>query len=448
VLNARPGRPDIAGAPPGPGLATRDLAGRIRWGVIDQALSSLTNFALVLLVARASEPAAFGGFSVVFVGYLLALWACRSLVGDPFALRFSASRACERQASAAAAAGAGLGLGLAGAVGMGLAAAATGNPGAGAGLALAVALPALLLQETLRGALVAGGRPAAAAANDAVWLAAQVVATAVVLWRGRASPAALCLAFGIGAALAAAVGCVQLRVVPALTRAWSEVRRQADVGVPLLVELVVVNGAPQAALFGAGAVAGSVVVGQVRAALLLFGPLTVVYAGLVFAGLPEAARLRRRSVAAFEWFVRRLGLGMAVAGTAAGAALSLVPDRLGVALLGDNWPATPPLVPLVGVFVAAGGCTFAALVGLRAAGAVRESLRARSWVVPVIWAATLVGAASAGAAGAAAGLAAGSCVDAAVAWATLRRVLRRGAVALPAMPTAGLAGQPDPAGPG
>src|SRR5262245_53463222 len=61
----------------------------LAWGLADQALSSLTNFALGVLAARSLPAEAFGAFSVSFTGYLLASAIGRGLVSQPLTVRYS-----------------------------------------------------------------------------------------------------------------------------------------------------------------------------------------------------------------------------------------------------------------------------------------------------------------------------------------------------------------------
>ena len=49
------------------------LVRRTGWGVADQVLSSLTNFGLSVVVARAVGPAGFGSFTLVFTAFTTAL---------------------------------------------------------------------------------------------------------------------------------------------------------------------------------------------------------------------------------------------------------------------------------------------------------------------------------------------------------------------------------------
>ena len=88
-----------AGARPGPGprrswlAALQRLRGqaarRLGWGVADQAVSSLTNFAVSIYVVRTLGAAQFGAFSLAYVTYSFALSASRGLATDPLVVRFS-----------------------------------------------------------------------------------------------------------------------------------------------------------------------------------------------------------------------------------------------------------------------------------------------------------------------------------------------------------------------
>src|ERR1700724_1144003 len=62
---------------------------RLGWGVADQAVSSLTNFAVSIYVARTLGAVQFGAFSLAYVTYAFALTASRGLATDPLLVRFS-----------------------------------------------------------------------------------------------------------------------------------------------------------------------------------------------------------------------------------------------------------------------------------------------------------------------------------------------------------------------
>src|SRR4026209_149464 len=62
---------------------------RAGWGLADQALSSLTNFALGVFVARTVGIEEFGAFSLVFAVYLLVMSVCREFPMEPLQIRYS-----------------------------------------------------------------------------------------------------------------------------------------------------------------------------------------------------------------------------------------------------------------------------------------------------------------------------------------------------------------------
>src|SRR5213078_1807930 len=62
---------------------------RLSWGIADQAVSSLTNFAVTIYVARVLGATQFGAFSLAYVTYAFALNASRGLATDPLMVRFS-----------------------------------------------------------------------------------------------------------------------------------------------------------------------------------------------------------------------------------------------------------------------------------------------------------------------------------------------------------------------
>src|SRR3954447_19034939 len=56
---------------------------RLGWGLADQGLSSMTNFALAILVARSVSTSALGAFGLAFTTYTITLGATRALCHEP-----------------------------------------------------------------------------------------------------------------------------------------------------------------------------------------------------------------------------------------------------------------------------------------------------------------------------------------------------------------------------
>lgn len=392
-----------------------------RWGVLDQGLSSATNFGVTAVAARYADPERFGAFSFAFAVYILALWVARSLVAEPFVVRLTHADPPTRAEDGARALGAAAALGAAGAaamVALALAADPTARPVL---LAMACSLPVLLVQDTYRYLLIVGGRTPAAAAADGVWLAFQAVAVAVLVATHRPGAAWLTATFGAGAALAALAAGAGTGVRPALAGGLAWLRRHADLGVPFLYELVVINGVAQVTLLAIGLADHVVTVGELRTGMLLYGPLTVVFGGVFLVGLPEAVKVSA-SPERVTRLVVAIGVATTVSTAAWAAALALVPDRTGTALLGANWAAGHRLVVPVALLTIASAWMLAITVGLRALDAARRTLARRTLGAPLILVLGLAGALADGSVAAATGMAAGSWVSAALAWTAFRGV--------------------------
>src|SRR5438105_1328883 len=62
---------------------------RLGWGVADQAMSSISNFAVNIYIARTLGAVQYGAFGLAYVTYGFALNASRGLATDPLLVRFS-----------------------------------------------------------------------------------------------------------------------------------------------------------------------------------------------------------------------------------------------------------------------------------------------------------------------------------------------------------------------
>ena len=406
-------------------LIRGDSARRIQWGFVDQAVSSFTNFAIGLVVARVAAPRQFGVYSLAFTLYAMLLWVSRSVTTDPFVVRLTARPAPEQRAAARQAVGAATVVGLASGVAMGMVAGAGGAATGRIVGAMALAMPAFLAQDSYRYVLFAAGRARSAAVNDSVWLLTEIIAVAALYATGHATTAAVVAAFGLGAGVAAVCGAGQTGVAPSLRSCYRWVRDHRDLAVPYVLELMTIAGVVQVALLIVAAVSGAVAIGALRAAMLLLGPLTVLFLGVLVAGVPEAVRLRQRSGRALSRLVLFLGVAMPAASGLLTGAIMLLPTRVGRDVLGANWAPGRHVLPAVGVMVAGQGCALAATVGLRALGAARRSLGARLWGAPVFLIGGVAGAMVDGAFGAAVGLAVAAWLDAGLVWGAFGRAQRQ-----------------------
>ncbi|MFI8992978.1 hypothetical protein [Streptomyces sp. NPDC053542] len=408
-------------APPA-GSARRALVGRLSWGLADQAASSISNFAVGVYVARSLGPTAFGVFSLAWVTYGVVLNVSRGLATDPLVVRFSGVPDVSWRGAVARSSGTALGVGAAlGAACLAVGLALGGSVGP-AFTCLGVVLPALLLQDAWRYSFFAAGTGKKAFVNDVVWGVALIPAMVVAAHVG--SVAAFVLAWGGSAAVAAAYGCLQSGIRPRMGGARGWLREQRDLGYRYLVENVSLSGASQLRAYGLGAIVGVRAVGAVRGAELLMGPFLAVLMGLSLVTVPEAARVLRQAPRRLGPFCFRLGGGQAAAALLWGGALLLVPDRLGVLVLGDVWHSASQLIVPITFGVAGAGLGTGAAAGLRALGAARRSLRCQLFASACYVGGGLGGAVVAGTVGSAWGVAAATVGSSAVWWLQLRSALR------------------------
>src|SRR5690349_4503630 len=73
-------------------------AKRISWGVGDQALSSLTNFALLIVAAHELHRREFGALALAVAAYTVALGLTRAMVGEPLLVEYSSTDADDTRA--------------------------------------------------------------------------------------------------------------------------------------------------------------------------------------------------------------------------------------------------------------------------------------------------------------------------------------------------------------
>ncbi|MFF3111033.1 hypothetical protein ACFVSN_17800 [Kitasatospora sp. NPDC057904] len=402
--------------------ARRGVLGRVSWGLADQAVTSMINFAVGIYVARELGVHAFGVFSLAWLTYGVVLNVSRGLATDPLMVRFSGVPEATWRAGAARSSGAALAVGATlGAVcllvGLGL-----GGDVGPAFASLGAALPALLLQDARRFAFFAAGTGRKAFANDLVQGVALVPAM-VVAARVGTVPAFL-LAWGAAAAAAAGYGFLQSGVRPRVTEARGWLREQRDLGSRYLVENVSLSGAGQLRAYGLGAIVGVGAVGAVRGAELLQGPFLALLMGLSLVTVAEAARVLRRTPERLGRFCFLLGGGQAGAALLWGSALLLMPDRAGQFVLGDVWHSASRLILPATLGVAGAGLGSGAAAGLRALAAARRSLRCQLFASACYLGGGLGGAAAAGTVGSAWGVAGATACGAAVWWLQLRAALR------------------------
>ncbi|KJS53119.1 membrane protein [Streptomyces rubellomurinus subsp. indigoferus] len=402
--------------------ARRGVLGRVSWGLADQAVTSMINFAVGIYVARELGVHAFGVFSLAWLTYGVVLNVSRGLATDPLMVRFSGVPQEAWRAAAARSSGTALAVGTTLGAGCLLVGLGLGGDVGPAFAGLGLALPALLLQDARRFAFFAAGTGHKAFANDLVQGVALVPAMVVAARVGTV--AAFVLAWGAAAAAAAGYGFLQSGIRPRVTQARGWLREQRDLGSRYLVENVSLSGAGQLRAYGLGAIAGVGAVGAVRGAELLQGPFLALLMGLSLVTVAEAARVLRQTPERLGRFCFLLGGGQAGAALLWGSALLLMPDRLGELVLGDVWHDASRLIVPATLGVAGAGLGSGAAAGLRALAAARRSLRCQLFASACYLGGGLGGAALAGTVGSAWGVASATACGSALWWLHLRAALR------------------------
>ncbi|WP_327424115.1 hypothetical protein OG763_36665 [Streptomyces sp. NBC_01230] len=405
--------------PSGPPRTPRRSAAALA-SVLDQAASSLTNIAVLVIAARVSTVHGFATFSMVYLTFTVLLGLNMAYVGQAVVLtRGDTGAACRSAITFTSLASGFVGVLLAtvGAV-TGAVTGGWAGPG-GAFLALGLVLPLVLVQDGLRYAFSTLRRPGLALAADTLRLVC--VVPALLLQPRHAAPGLLVAVWGVSAAPALLLG---LRLLwPHVRGSRADLRpyvRRGHLGQRFVVEFAVGNASSQLAVLGLGLFAAPLAVGALRGATTLFGPLNVLFNSVNAFGPPLLNRLggRRATTRA----TALLGLVLSAVGLAWGLVLYALPDHVGRQLLGDTWQLTATLLPASGAQYAVMGLGTCALVTLRV-------LRPRATLsVQVVFSLLAVVLMLAGylltgsALGAAWGLAAGSALKAVAAWTRVARL--------------------------
>lgn len=403
----------------------RQASRRLSWGVADQAMSSISNFAVNIYIARTLGAVQYGAFALAYVTYGFALNASRGLGTDPLLVRFSGTDLPTWKRAVARCTGTATVMGLVmGALALVVSMFLHGTTGM-AFLALGLTLPGLLVQDSWRFAFFALGRGGQAFLNDTIWTIVLIPALVLLRQTGHANVFWFVFAWGAAAAVAAVIGPLQARVLPKASGGWGWVSQHRDLGPRYLAEGTLNSSQNQLRNYGIGFILGLGALGYVQAANTLMGPFMVIFFGMGLVLLPEAARILRRSPGRLPLFCACAGGGLALLGLAWGVVLLLaLPRGLGHLMLGSLWQPTYPLV-LPSTIAVMGGCVQAgAGTGLHALGSARRSLRAMAVASALFVVCGLIGAALGGAAGTMYGAAVASWAGAVLFWLQLRHALR------------------------
>ncbi|MBC3761624.1 hypothetical protein ACUN7V_08245 [Quadrisphaera oryzae] len=400
------------------------LLGRAGWTTGDQVLVSLTNMALSVLVARSLSQEGWGAFSVAFAVYSLVIGGSRALINQPLVVRYTGEGDDRFFEAARASAGAGILLGAA----AGLVTAVVGLLTTGvSGLSLIVIgilLPGLLLQDLWRLAFIAEGRPARSVSIDAVWAVTQLAVAAAIIATGNASATALLLAWGLTALLSGLVGGRLFGGGPRLRSALPWMAQQKDLVKYYLASFLSVLGANQATILLIGAIGSPVIVGELRGAQVVLGPLNLIGYALAAFATPEIARRNLRGRKALAVGLA-LSAVMVIAQLGYGLVMLSIPNSWGELAFKANWDGARGVLGASLVGLVAIGAGFGASTLLVALGFAKQTFWTNLVLGPALMGFGLLGLHLGGAYGAALGLSLAQCVVTPIQWIMVIRLMRR-----------------------
>lgn len=397
---------------------------RVGVGVVDQVLSSTSNFVTTLVAARYLDEHAFGAFALAIVAYTMNLLIVRALCTEAILVRPGAGDD-ERRERASAAVGSAVWVGVA----LGLVYVVAGyfldSDASGALIAMGVLTPGLLAQDTMRYVSFAQGRPGSAVINDGFWLVSQMAVLVALVRLDSFGPARLVFGWGLAGI---AAGLLQMRidrVVPAIGGGFRWIRRNKDLSVRYLLDMISGQGASLLGSYVLAGVAGVSAVGSIRGAQTLFGPVNIVILGSTMVLVPEGRQLAERG----SRKLMTLSLAAAGAFVAVAAIVTVgflaIPDSMGERLLGSTWAGARSVILPVGIAAMAGGAVAGALSGLRSISAADALLRTRIFTTPAAVGLPIAGAVLAGANGLAYGVALSVCWNVYWFWRAFRRSLSK-----------------------
>lgn len=347
-----------------------------RLAVVDQALSSLTNFMASLYAARALDIQEFGLFAILSVVYLFAMGITRAAFSEVAIVnQFGnapgwdyARRAVDATLVASAV------LAVSGVLVVRL---LLGVDGTQATLVF-VAIAVMTWQDSIRVVSIGIGRAIYAVLNDGLWFAFLVVALVYLEVTRPATPWAVMAAWGLSAIPGACLGLLLLRWRPSPRPSLGFFRLKIRLSIAFLTDWLMKSGSGQLATYGVGLVGGLPAVAGIRTGLLILGPLNVLYTGLQLAAIPHAVKLKEICVSDMARSLNRLSLLLGVSALLTGVAARGVPTGWLEVLLGEQAPLAQVYVLPLSVALASTGFAVGGHVGLRVLQSGGELVKTRS----------------------------------------------------------------------
>ncbi|MCF6508463.1 hypothetical protein E9549_13750 [Blastococcus sp. MG754426] len=345
--------------------------------VADQAISSASNMLLSVAIATGVSAAVFGEFALIYSIYWLLLGGTRAAVLDPLLItQRNVLKGAPVHLVAAASATA------VGALGIPVGLLLLATPLDVAWAVFFLGLPVLLLQDALRYVGFLEQRPGRAVLLDGVWLVVMVVATVLALTGAIAGTAAVLGLWILGALLADVIGLAAFGFRREPVRLRQRLKAMWPVSGPLLGDFALSSGSGQLTIFVLPLVAGTALLGQLKAAQVANGPLNITVAAASVICLPMVARAVESDAGRALRIGRMASLALAGVAVVYGTVLVLLPEDVGRALFGESW-GSGWLVAAVSLQMVLFGITHGALLAMRGSRNTKAALRVRIGVAPI-----------------------------------------------------------------
>lgn len=304
-----------------------------------QAGPSIATLIGTIAIARVASPEGFGGFAISSIALTFGIVLGRSSGPEIYAMVGGGVSTQLGRPLAVLGAGSGL------VVSCGLIAGSivVAPPGRPYLMMMAAAAPVLVARDAVRLMLVLQQTYMLPVLADLLWIIGSVAAVAVSTTSDSgAEVAAIWLLGGVASFVFFVRGLASISPQTSV-RMWV-CGKWKYIATALTENLILLSGVQLPPLI-IGGIAGTAAVGLVRGAYTAFGPLTTIVVGAFPALIALVSESRRADQTRRR--IAELG-GLVVAGTALwGVLLLLVPDPLGLALLGETWAAVrAALLPL------------------------------------------------------------------------------------------------------
>jgi O-antigen/teichoic acid export membrane protein len=367
-------------------LDSKHLSGvtvrRVLLTLADQVVSSVSNFAPGVVIARSSGAAEFGNYMLTFLVWVIIVGFHRALLTEPLIVTSRKAGSRSTHIGEGVIAELGLATSMSALVaGGGLLALQVDTGLGGLLLALSPWFIPLLLQDYWRAMAFRERRPGLALVNDFVFASVQaavIVAFVVLGWDG---PVYIVMAWGMGAMAGAVLGFCWFPSIASPREGWRLLRRLWPLSRWLLADFSTSFASQQAYLALAAGLLVRAEYGGFRAALSLMGPTIVILHAGANVALPEASRLvDPEDSASLRQLGRRMSAATALSIGAYGVVVTLTGDRLLTLLYGPEFARFHLLAMLAALQYTLSALRFGQEVVVKAAGRMRRFWRARALV--------------------------------------------------------------------